>query len=79
MDKTTISDKLSILLVIICTCLFWVFLFKGICDEMDRRDKVSQRKWVHERALNEYDTERQPELIKAMQEVKNGWQIPQKR
>jgi len=46
---------------------------------MDRRDKVSQRKWAHERALNEYDTERQPELIKAMQEVKNGWQIPQKR
>ena len=73
----------SILLVVGCLCAFWVMLFYGICAEVERRSDIpraAKMKWAHERGLNQWETEqRQPELIKAMQEVKNGWLIPQKR
>jgi hypothetical protein len=56
-------------------CIFWVFLFYGICSEQDRREKQqSSRKWLQERALNEHETQqlmkvapqREEELLKAM-------------
>jgi len=80
-EKEARQSFYSAILISLMLCLFWVFLFVGICAEQDRREgqQKSNRKWAQERAVNEYDTERQPELIKAMQEVKNGWQIPQKR
>ena len=69
----------SILLVVGCLCTFWVMLFYGICDEVERREGMkSNRKWVQERALNQWETEQRmatvpvqnkPELMKAMQAV----------
>lgn len=47
--------------------LFWGFLFYGIIEEQDRREKQkSSRKWMQDRALNEWATDNKPELAKAM-------------
>lgn len=63
----------SILLVVGCLCAFWVMLFAGICDEVERRADISKdakMRWAHEKGLNQWQTEQdRPEHVKAMQAV----------
>ena len=57
----------SVLFILACLCAFWIFLFQGVIAEQDRKEKTkATRKWLHEKALNQYQTENQPELVKAM-------------
>ena len=58
----------SVLFILACRCAFWLFIFSGIIAEQDRRDgEKSSRKWMQERALNQWQTEQnRPELMKAM-------------
>ena len=61
----------SVLFILACLCAFWIFLFQGIIAEQDRRfGQKSSRKWMQERALNQWQTEQnRPELMKAMHRV----------
>ena len=76
--KERVKTATSVLTIIICLCAFWIFLFYGVVAEQDRREgQKSNRRWVQERALNQWETEQrmatvpmqQPELVKAMQAV----------
>ena len=76
--KEKLKTAVSILMVIGCLAIFWTMLIVGICDEADRREGMkSNRKWVQERALNQWETEQrmatvpmqQPELMKAMRQA----------
>ena len=61
----------ALLVIITCLILFWVFLFYGIIGEQDRREKTkSSRKWMQEKAVNQYETEHQTQLLKAMYQVR---------
>ena len=69
-EKEARQSFYSAILISLMLCLFWVFLFVGICAEQDRREgQKSNRRWVQERALNQWETEQQPELMKAMRQV----------
>ena len=69
--KERLKTAGGILLVVVCLCAFWIFLFQGIIAEQDRRfGQKSSRKWMQERALNQWQTEQnRPELMKAMHRV----------
>ena len=69
--KERLKTAVSILLVIGCLAIFWTMLIVGICDEAERKEGMkSNRRWVQERALNQWETEQdRPELMKAMQAV----------
>ena len=65
--KERLKTAGGILLVVVCLCAFWIFLFQGIIAEQDRRfGQKSSRKWMQERAINQWETEQQAELMKAM-------------
>jgi phytoene/squalene synthetase len=77
-DKETRETFYSSILIISMLCIFWIFLFYGVVAEQDRREgQKSNRRWVQERALNQWETEQrmatvpmqQPELMKAMRQV----------
>jgi len=77
-DKEARSQFVSAILIVSMLCLFWIFLFVGISAEQDRKEgQKSSRRWMQERAVNQYKTEQrmatvpmqQPELVKAMQAV----------
>jgi len=60
-------------LITICLTMFWVMIFYGIIAEQERKEgQKSNRKWVQERALNQWQTEQQPELMKAMKQAVAG-------
>jgi hypothetical protein len=60
-DKETRETFYSSILIISMLCIFWIFLFYGICAEQDRREgQKSSRKWLYERALNEHSIENPP-------------------
>ena len=69
--KEKLKTAISILLVIGCLAIFWTMLIVGICDEAERKEGMkSNRRWVQERALNQWETEQnQPELMKAMRQA----------
>ena len=65
--KEKLKTAVSILLVIGCLAIFWTMLIVGICDEAERKEgQKSNRRWVQERAINQWETEQQAELMKAM-------------
>ena len=65
--KEKLKTAISILLVIGCLAIFWTMLIVGICDEAERKEgQKSNRRWVQERAINQWETEQQAELMKAM-------------
>ena len=78
-DKETRETFYSSILIISMLCIFWIFLFYGICAEQDRREgqQKSNRKWAQERAVNQYETEQamkvvprqETELMKAMRQA----------
>jgi hypothetical protein len=78
-EKEARQSFYSAILISLMLCLFWVFLFVGICAEQDRREgqQKSNRKWAQERAVNQYETEQvmkvtprqETELTKAMRMV----------
>ena len=71
--RIKISDIGSFIVVVLVVCAFWLFLFQGIMAESDRRDgQKSSRKWMQERALNQWQTENKPELMKAMRQAAEG-------
>ena len=53
--KARLKTAGGILLVVVCLCAFWIFLFQGIIAEQDRRLATVPMQ--------------QPELVKAMQAV----------
>ena len=53
--KERLKTAGGILLVVVCLCAFWIFLFQGIIAEQDRRLATVPMQ--------------QPELVKAMQAV----------
>ena len=60
-EKEARQSFYSAILISLMLCLFWVFLFVGICAEQDRREgQKSSRKWLYERALNEHSIENPP-------------------
>lgn len=68
-DKDIRQHFFSMLLIIGIITAFWVFLYVGISAEVERRSDIPRKaknKWLQERALNEWQTEQQPELMKAM-------------
>ena len=69
--KEKLKTAVSILLVIGCLAMFWTMLIVGICDEAERKEGMkSNRRWVQERALNQWETEQdRPELMKAIRMV----------
>ena len=70
--KERVKTATSVLTIIICLCAFWIFLFYGVVAEQDRREgQKSNRRWVQERALNQWETVpmQQPELMKAMRQA----------
>ena len=69
--KERVKTATSVLTIIICLCAFWIFLFYGVVAEQDRREgQKSNRRWVQERALNQWETEQdRPELMKAIRMV----------
>ena len=69
--KEKLKTAVSILLVIGCLAIFWTMLIVGICDEAERKEGMkSNRRWVQERALNQWETEQdRPELMKAIRMV----------
>ena len=77
-EKEARQSFYSAILISLMLCLFWVFLFVGICAEQDRREgQKSNRKWAQERAVNQYETEQamkvvprqETELMKAMRQA----------
>jgi uncharacterized protein YjbI with pentapeptide repeats len=76
-SKEVIDTVVRVTLVVLMLCIFWVFLFYGICAEQDRRERQkSNRQWLHERVLNEYNVKNPPmqekEILKAMEAAQKG-------
>ena len=55
--KEMLKNFASFLMICGFLLVFWVTLFYGIVDEAERRaNQKSNRKWAHERAVNEMQT-----------------------
>ena len=72
-DRDVRQHFFSMLLIIAIITLFWVFLYVGISSEVERRSDIpraTKNKWMQERAVNQYETEHQAQLLKAMYRVR---------
>ena len=72
-DKEVRQQVFSMLLIIGIITAFWVFLYVGISSEVERRSDIpraAKNKWMQERAVNQYETEHQAQLLKAMYQVR---------
>ena len=55
--KEIVENIVTFLFLVLVGFVFVFFLLNGISDEQDRREKQkSSRKWMQERALNEWAT-----------------------